>query len=73
MCFLKAVKVADMEISNNDTRSQKCMNCKYYYGSYDFSIVCNYLFVTGRKRPCEPGDKCTVMIPRKRKRKIRGC
>lgn len=39
-----------------------CKNCRYWYGSYDGSRCCNYIFDIGKPRPCPPGDACTVRI-----------
>lgn len=29
------------------------------------SRYCAYIFKTGRRRPCPPGDACTEKVPRK--------
>ena len=46
---------------------ENCHDCKYFYGNTDFDVCCNYIFVTGRRRPCPPGDGCTVKVKRKRR------
>ena len=46
---------------------KNCHDCKYFYGNTDFDVCCNYIFVTGRRRPCPPGDGCTVKVKRKRR------
>ena len=46
---------------------ENCRDCKYFYGYTDFDVCCNYIFVTGRRRPCPPGDGCTVKVKRKRR------
>ena len=49
-----------------------CLNCIYYVGcSRDFWF-CNYLLMTDKRRPCDPGTGCTVRVLRKRKRKTAG-
>ena len=48
----------------------KCDNCVYSGClGYSHMRVCNYLLVTNKRRPCPPGDACTVNVPRKVKRK----
>lgn len=46
-----------------------CFGCKYYFGGHEESLVCNYWDVVGRKRPCPPGEACTVRVEKKRKRR----
>lgn len=44
---------------------QNCKGCLYYKTiPYSKERCCHYIFVEGKKRPCEPGDKCTVKIKR---------
>ena len=39
-------------------RMQKpCVGCGYYSG------CCIYILMTGHRRPCPPGDQCTVYLP----------
>lgn len=35
----------------------RCKGCKYHNREID---CCEYLILTGHKRPCPPGDQCTV-------------
>ena len=47
-----------------------CDNCFYYRRTYSGGLrYCAYLFVTGHRRPCPPGDGCTVKIPIATKRR----
>ena len=46
---------------------KNCHDCKYFYGHSDYVACCNYIFVTGKRRPCPPGDGCTVKVKRKKK------
>lgn len=36
-----------------------CAGCVYFYGDYEVNRCCNYIFVSGGKRPCPPGKDCT--------------
>lgn len=40
--------------------------CKLNGGSIGY---CKYLFVTGQRRPCNPGEECTVKVSVKLKRR----
>ena len=40
-----------------------CAGCLHFYGRYHNNKCCNYLFDTGHKRPCPPGEECTVKRP----------
>ena len=42
-----------------------CDNC-FYYRKMDSGQqrFCAYLFLTDQRRPCPPGDECTVKIGR---------
>lgn len=42
-----------------------CEGCKYWFGNNEFSICCNYIFIKGHRRPCPPGNECTVKETRK--------
>lgn len=42
-------------------KEHPCKGCLHYYGNY--LRCCNYIFDTGRKRPCGSGVKCTVKRP----------
>jgi hypothetical protein len=50
-----------------------CDNC-VYSGTLTASTtkVCNYLLVTNKRRPCPPGEGCTVKVVRKRSRRKKG-
>lgn len=37
-----------------------CTGCVHFYGAYENNRCCNYLFDTGKRRPCPPGEGCTV-------------
>ena len=37
-----------------------CDDCFYYRHVTESTKCCNYIFVTGHKRPCDPGTGCTV-------------
>lgn len=43
-----------------------CKGCKYFGGHSEGAKCCNYIFDVGMKRPCPPGDECTVKVPIKR-------
>lgn len=43
-----------------DYQYHPCRGCIHFYGSYEFSKSCNYIFDTGIRRPCPPGVNCTV-------------
>jgi len=53
--------------------SKKCMSCKYskpIHGGgirYMADIYCDYLNMTYERRPCKPGNDCTVYERRVRK------
>lgn len=46
-----------------------CDNCVYYKKINDCERYCSYIFVENHRRPCPPGDECTVKIARKVKRR----
>jgi hypothetical protein len=52
-------------------RYKNCRDCIYGCLLYGGTISCDYIFKVGRKRPCPPGDDCTVKIKRKRKRRTK--
>jgi hypothetical protein len=37
-----------------------CEGCLHWYGAYGWGNCCNYIFDVGHRRPCEPGEHCTV-------------
>lgn len=45
-----------------------CRNCVYFETYSDVILGCCYLLRTNKRRPCDPGEGCTVKIARKRKR-----
>ena len=47
-----------------------CQDCFYFRGQSDFVCTCDYIFIAGKKRPCDPGEGCTVKIKRRKKRKM---
>ncbi len=55
------------------TKSKKCRQCRYRVSvnigwEQEMLEACTYILWSGRKRPCPPGDGCTVYEPlRKRK------
>lgn len=46
---------------------KKCTNCRYH-ANVSGTVCCDYLYKTGHRRPCPPGDECTVSIPMRRKK-----
>lgn len=51
--------------------NKNCRTCVYFRGSFDETCTCDYPFMTNKRRPCPPGDGCTVKIKRPRKRKMK--
>ena len=49
-----------------------CDDC-FYYRSCNTDRYYAYIFVEHKRRPCDPGNKCTVKIPRevKRRKKVK--
>lgn len=45
-----------------------CVGCVYFYGDYEVTRCCNYIFLMG-KRPCGPGEKCEIKREKTRKEK----
>lgn len=45
--------------SGNDA-AHPCEGCLHYYGCYEITKCCNYIFDNGKPRPCKPGTECTV-------------
>lgn len=39
-----------------------CTTC-FFHGKCGGMICCNYYFMTNLRRPCPPGDGCTVKVP----------
>jgi hypothetical protein len=48
-----------------DRHCKGCIHCGLIGAMYG----CNYIFNTGHKRPCDPGEGCTAKETRKRGRK----
>ena len=44
-----------------------CRGCVHFRGHTSFDRCCNYIFDTQHRRPCPPGEGCTVKIERKYK------
>lgn len=57
-----------------DVCDRYCRGCYYYKQISEHTKCCIYIFVTGHKRPCDPGTGCTekVSVKGKRKRKMKG-
>lgn len=55
---------------------EKCSKCRYstliYKDRGGGLMVCDYMLITGHRRPCKGGLSCTVIEPRKRGRKKKG-
>lgn len=47
---------------------KNCHNCVYYHSWHDVNKHCNYYLMTDKRRPCDPGEGCTVKVTRKRER-----
>ena len=47
-----------------------CWNC-VYRGTVEGIPHCAYIFKTGHRRPCPPGDACTEKVSREVKRRKR--
>lgn len=61
-----------------DEEYKPCKRCRkcYYSGPVDIGwgkvyplYSCDYLLITGHRRPCPAGDACTVYSPKKAKRR----
>lgn len=46
-----------------------CEGCHYYRCICTGWMGCNYILLTGKKRPCPPGKDCTVKKEKRRRRK----
>lgn len=53
-------------------KKNNCDDC-FYYRSANLDRYCAYIFVEHKRRPCPPGDECTVKIRRKvnRRKKVK--
>lgn len=49
--------------------SNPCKGCVHLHYITDTMPYCSYIFDTGKKRPCPPGEGCTVKLTLKKKRK----
>ena len=46
-----------------------CDGCEYYTKvGVSTTYVCDYILVEGHKRPCPPGEKCTVKSVKARRK-----
>ena len=41
-------------------KKHPCYGCKYSCHGTGFAIYCEYIFITGHRRPCPGGKDCTV-------------
>ena len=41
--------------------ANNCATC-FFHGKCGGMICCDYLHKTGHRRPCPPGDACTVKV-----------
>lgn len=39
-----------------------CKSCVYFYGWYEGNACCNYIFMAGKSRGCDPGKGCTKKL-----------
>ena len=57
-------------------KSNPCKGCFFFGGKAENVKCCNYYLITGKRRPCEPGDGCTVrqdgMSRRRKSMNIKG-
>ena len=44
-----------------------CKGCAYWCGGPTTIKTCDYMLITGKRRPCPPGEGCTVKKREKRK------
>lgn len=50
-------------------KKSNCDNCVYRGTITGTTHYCRYYLVTGERRPCPPGDGCTVKVGREVKRR----
>ena len=50
-------------MENRDTDG--CEGCIFFRGGFEVNRCCNYIFIMKKRRPCPPGEGCTVKIERK--------
>lgn len=44
-----------------------CKGCAYWCGGKTTIKTCDYMLITGKRRPCPPGEGCTVKKREKKK------
>lgn len=44
-----------------------CKGCAYWCGGPTTTKTCDYILIEGKRRPCPPGEGCTVKKREKRK------
>ena len=49
-----------------------CRNCCYLKVIADTVNYCGYVFDEDKRRPCDPGEGCTVKVAKKRRKKKEG-
>lgn len=50
----------------------QCRKCLYRYVSACNEVCfCNYILLTGKRRPCEPSPNCTVYKPYTQKERVK--
>lgn len=66
MTIERAIEILDPEHRENVDAVPviRCRDCRYYA----YVACCNYLFDTGKPRPCPPGALCTVRRPGRHRR-----
>lgn len=55
-------------------RDHPCTGCYHWRGENYGALSCNYIFDVGHRRPCEPGERCTVkkVVPETERLRFRG-
>lgn len=43
-----------------------CIGCYHYRAFSTANLMCHYMFDTGKKRPCDPGNGCTVYVKKRK-------
>lgn len=61
----RAKRNAQAKAVAKNEHMEYCKGCKYWFGDYEYNQCCNYIFIKGHRRPCPPGEKCTVKETRK--------
>lgn len=60
-------------MSKPKKKPHPCRGCHYWKGRSDDVKTCNYYLWTDHRRPCPPGEGCTVRVeqdPTKRRRYV---